>query len=79
MPVCELEGTYLAWIDVSVLGLTSDQIEVSLLQDEQVWVNAGAMYGADGYIRINLACPTAQLREGLDRVVRGLKRLSKRA
>lgn len=79
MPVCELEGTYLAWIDVSSLGLTSDQIEVSLLQEEQVWVNAGAMYGADGYIRINLASPTAQLREGLDRVVRGLKRLSKRA
>ena len=75
LPVCELEGTYLAWIDVSAVGLGSDEIERALLQEEQVWVNAGAMYGADGFIRINLACPTAQFREGLHRVVEGLKRL----
>ena len=75
LPVCELEGTYLAWIDVSAVGLSSDEIERALLQEEQVWVNAGAMYGADGFIRINLACPTAQFREGLHRVVEGLKRL----
>lgn len=74
-PVAELEATYLAWIDTSVLPLPSEVIEAELLRREQVWVNAGLMYGADGFIRINLACPSARLQEGLDRVVVGLQRL----
>ncbi|MBR1576619.1 MAG: pyridoxal phosphate-dependent aminotransferase [Bacteroidales bacterium] len=74
LPVCELEGTYLAWIDVSSMGLSSTRLEAELLRGEQVWVNAGSMYGSEGFIRINLACPTALLCEGLDRVAAGLKR-----
>ena len=74
LPVCLLEGTYLAWIDISPLGLPSERLEAELLRSDQVWVNAGALYGTEGYIRINLACPTALLLEGLDRVVAGLKR-----
>ena len=76
LPVCRLEGTYLAWIDISALGLASEAVEAELLCGEQVWVNAGAMYGAEGFIRINLACPTEALQEGLERVVAGLKRLA---
>ena len=74
-PVAELEATYLAWIDTSVLPLSSEEIEAELLRKEQVWINAGSMYGADGFIRINLACPSARLQEGLDRIVTGLRRL----
>lgn len=74
-PVATLEATYLAWIDTSILSMTSEQIEAELLQGEQVWINAGSMYGIDGFIRINLACPSARLQEGLDRIVRGLQRL----
>lgn len=74
-PVAELEATYLAWIDTSVLPLSSEEIEAELLRGEQVWINAGSMYGADGFIRINLACPSARLQEGLDRLVEGLRRL----
>ncbi|MBR3449740.1 MAG: pyridoxal phosphate-dependent aminotransferase [Bacteroidales bacterium] len=74
-PVAELEATYLAWIDTSVLPISSEAIEAELLRGEQVWINAGSMYGADGFIRINLACPSARLQEGLDRIVTGLRRL----
>ena len=74
-PVAALEATYLAWIDVSALGIPSEEIEKELIRGEQVWINAGTMYGADGFIRINLACPDALLREGLDRVLAGLRRL----
>ena len=77
-PVCELEGTYLAWVDVSALGLPSDEVERELLQHEQVWINAGKMYGDDRFIRVNLACPASQLDEGLDRLVSGLSRLYER-
>ena len=74
LPVCVLEGTYLAWIDISSLGISSEELEVKLLNDCQVWVNPGSMYGSEGYIRINLACPTAQLKEGLERIVNTLRR-----
>ncbi|MCR5710034.1 MAG: pyridoxal phosphate-dependent aminotransferase [Bacteroidales bacterium] len=76
-PVADLEATYLAWIDTSVQQLSSEEIEASLLKEEQVWINAGSMYGADGFIRINLACPSARLKEGLDRLASGLRRLSR--
>lgn len=74
-PVARLEGTYLAWVDTGILGMGSPLIEVSLLEKEHVWVNAGKMYGDDSFIRINLACPLPTLREGLERTVRGLRRL----
>ncbi len=71
-PVCKLEGTYLPWVDVSSLGLPTEKIEEGLLRNYKVWVNAGAMYGTEGFIRINLATPRSVLAEGLDRVKRGL-------
>ena len=74
-PVCELEGTYLAWVDVSTLGLAATEVERSLLQEELVWVNAGAMYGDDRFLRVNLACPPVLLAEGASRIAAGLKRL----
>ena len=76
MPVCRLEATYLVWIDTSVLGMSSEKIENELLEGEQVWINAGSMYGADGYIRVNVACPPVLFARGLDRLIAGLKRLS---
>ncbi|MBR6211967.1 MAG: cystathionine beta-lyase, partial [Bacteroidales bacterium] len=63
-------------IDVSSIGLPSEKIEEELLRKEKVWVNAGKMYGTEGFIRINLACPRAVLAEGLDRVSRGLAALA---
>jgi len=75
-PVCKLEGTYLPWVDVSSLGIPSEKIEEELLKDYKVWVNAGAMYGTEGFIRINLATPRSLLAEGLGRVARGLAALA---
>ncbi len=74
--VCKLEGTYLPWVDVSSLGLPTEKIEEELLRNYKVWVNAGAMYGTEGFIRINLATPRNVLAEGLDRVSRGLSALA---
>ena len=74
-PVCVLEGTYLAWIDIKAQGMSSFNVEKELLQGEKVWINAGSMYGDDGYIRVNLAAPPSLVSEGLSRLLRGLKRL----
>lgn len=71
-PVTKLEGTYLAWIDVRSLHESSEQLEERLMEEQKVWINAGSMYGTEGFIRINLACPRATLEEGLKRLKKGL-------
>ena len=70
--VTKLEGTYLAWINIQASGESSEHMEERLLRDYKVWINSGIMYGTEGFIRINLACPRATLMEGLKRIKAGL-------
>ena len=46
------------------------------MEVEKVRISNGSMYGQDGYIRINMACPSSLFDDGLDRLVAGLRRLS---
>ena len=86
-PITKLEGTYLAWVDCSVVlakradgatlshcGLDAPHLSLEeyLLKHQQVLVNDGSMYGDNRFIRINLACPRQRLEEGLKRIVKGL-------
>lgn len=73
--VARLEATYLLWVDISALGIDSEELEEILRERHGVWVNAGDMYGADGYIRINLATRRELLDEGLSRLIAGLRDL----
>ena len=69
--VLRLEGTYLAWVDISALGMTSKQVTKKLLKEGRVFVNDGPLYGnktGEGYFRINLASPRAVLQDGLERI-----------
>ena len=69
--VLKLEGTYLPWVDITATGMTSDALADLLLREAKVMVNSGTMYGAqtgEGYIRLNIACPRAQMLEGLERI-----------
>lgn len=63
------EGTYLAWIDMRALGKPEDVLYRELLA-AGIRVNKGSIYSADyaGFIRINFACPAAQLQAGLARL-----------
>lgn len=77
LPKCKvmrMEGTYLAWIDCSELHISPDEIEEMLMHENKVWVNAGSMYGTEGaaFIRINMACTSELLNEGITRIVNGL-------
>ena len=69
--VCTLEGTYLPWIDITAIGMTSQEYSDRLLSEAKVWVNPGTMYGpqsGEGYIRMNIACPRSLLMEALQRI-----------
>lgn len=73
-PVLPLEATYLVWMDCSALQKSSVEIAKILLEKENLWVNAGAMYGEGGenFVRLNIACPRQLLAEGLNRIKNAL-------
>ena len=69
--VCRLEGTYLPWVDVSAMGITSQQLCNRLFAEAKVWINPGTMYGretGEGYVRLNIACPRSRLMDALQRI-----------
>ncbi len=69
--VMPLEGTYLAWVDVSAC---CDRVAAycdRIMREARVWLNPGTMYGpqsGEGYLRINIACPRSLLMEALSRI-----------
>lgn len=72
-PVSLLEATYLPWVDIRATGRTGEQLEEELIRSHKVWVNCGEMYGTEGYVRLNIACPRSVLAEGLRRFTEGIK------
>lgn len=76
LKVMKLEGTYLAWVDISSLGMNSDAVTEKLLRDGHVFVSSGTLYGmeaGEGFFRVNLACPRSVLSEGINRIVKTLR------
>ena len=77
LSVIQQEATYLAWIDCRQLDLPSAEIGEKLITEGALMLNQGAVYGTqgEGYIRLNMACPRAQLLDGLQRMARVLGNL----
>ncbi|WP_201620266.1 MalY/PatB family protein [Psychrobacter maritimus] len=63
------EASYLIWLDCSAYGQDNQKL-YDKLREAKVELNAGVKYGAEGHLkmRLNVACPEALLREGLNRV-----------
>ena len=69
--VASLEGTYLEWLDIRLLGISSDEAAERLLKQGKVLVNSGTMYGqqaGEGFIRVNIACPRSQMMKALESI-----------
>ena len=73
MKVCDSEATYLAWIDVTGLGLTGDEAEGLFLSKSKVRISSGSTYGDGRYIRLNYACQRSRLEEALRRMSQTIK------
>ncbi|MEH6943247.1 MalY/PatB family protein [Bacillus sp. JJ722] len=71
------ESTYLAWIDVSELPFTSEQLKNALVHHGKVAIMPGETYGEDakGYIRMNIGCPRDKVEEGLRRLKKSIEYL----
>ena len=76
--LCRLEGTYLPWVDISAMGITSQELCERLLSEAKVWINPGTMYGpktGEGYVRLNIATQRSRLVEALNRVAKALEQI----
>lgn len=67
----EPEGTFLAWLDCSGLGLSDKELDSLIVHKAGLWLDAGTMFGTSGsgFQRINIACP----REILDTALKKLE------
>ena len=65
--VTELEGTYLAWVDMTGLAMTNDELKKFILEDCRIWVDDGDMFGAEGenFARFNLATPRCNVEKAM--------------
>ena len=64
--VTPLEATYLMWLDCRALGIAQKDL-MDRLHAAHVKVNDGTIFGhlGDGFIRLNIGCPKAQLEAAL--------------
>ncbi|MBK5418603.1 MalY/PatB family protein [Pseudomonas sp. TH31] len=67
------QGTYLAWLDCSALGLADPQ--QFFLEQAKVGLSAGLDFGDQSkqFVRLNFGCPRALLEEGIQRIENSLK------
>ncbi len=69
------ESTYLAWVNLSAYFDNDNNLTEFFAQKAAVLLEGGDMFvaNADGYIRLNLACPRSRLKDGLKRIANVIK------
>ena len=67
------QGTYLAWMDASGLGLDVVELQRRLVEVGHVGIMPGETYGGAGYLRMNLACPRSKVERGMERMLAGIR------
>ncbi|MFI1394215.1 MalY/PatB family protein [Streptomyces sp. NPDC020681] len=70
------EAGYLAWIDLRPLGVDDAALQRELIEREKVAIMPGTVYGAEGFVRLNVGCPRSKAEAGVDALVRALTRLT---
>lgn len=72
--VIPAEATYLAWLDYRELGIDEDEVQRRLTEEGGVALYGGTEFGEEGrgFLRMNVACPRAQLERGLEGIRKAL-------
>lgn len=75
--VAELEGTYLAWVDMRQLGMDPLELQNFIRNKARLALDDGYAFGpgGEGFQRFNLACPRSILEEALLRLEKAVKEL----
>ena len=70
----ECDATYLLWFDCSALNVSSRVLMEFLRSNQGVFFSAGSDFGkcGDGFLRMNIACPSELVKEGLAKFKSGV-------
>ncbi|MGR5156467.1 MalY/PatB family protein [Vibrio owensii] len=69
------DATYLAWIDLSVLNLDMTLLNQALIEQFNVAIMSGDVYGdsGKGYLRLNLGCPRSKVEQGVSALIQAIE------
>jgi len=67
------QAGYLAWIDLRPLGVEDEALQRVLVEREGVAIMGGAVYGAPGFVRLNVGCPRGKALLGVEALVRAVE------
>ncbi|PXW91387.1 cystathionine beta-lyase [Streptohalobacillus salinus] len=79
--VTKAEGTYLLWLDLNALNLDHDTLKTWMETEAKLGLNSGITFGENGsgFMRMNIASPTAYIKEALDKLTDALAKHKKNA
>ena len=71
------DATYLLWIDVSKLGMSSKELAAFIRKETGLYLSAGTAYGGTGvnFLRMNVGCTKATLEDGLQRLKSAINKI----
>lgn len=69
------EGTYLAWIDCSAMGLNDKALRRFFVEEAKLGLSPGTVFGREGhgFMRLNFAVPGPVMDEAMERLERALE------
>ncbi|AJY75065.1 MalY/PatB family protein [Paenibacillus beijingensis] len=76
--VIKPEATYLMWLDCRQLGMEQKELRTFMLERAKVGLHDGTIFGAEGtgFLRMNIGCRKAVLKEALVRIERAVNALN---
>ncbi|WP_077624985.1 MalY/PatB family protein [Sediminibacillus massiliensis] len=74
--VIPAEGTYLIWLDCRSMQMEHGALKKFMQEQAKVGLNDGVSFGEEGsgFMRMNIACPTVTVKEGIDRILLAVKK-----
>ena len=73
--VTRSDSTYLLWIDCSKVCSNTNELVDFILKETGLWITSGEVYRSGApFVRVNIACPNARLKDGINRFITGVKK-----
>jgi len=72
------EGTFYAFVNIKETGMTSEELSMYLLEKCKVVTVPGTAFGTqgEGYIRLSFATSLEDIKEGINRIKKGIEKIS---
>jgi len=71
------EGTFYAFVNIKDTGMNSEELSTYLLEECKVVTVPGTAFGAqgEGYIRLSFATSLDMIKEGIERIKKGIEKI----